>query len=292
MTSAKRAFPRIILFLIPTVFFFSLVHGNTETEVPASYHPLLLRLSQEGWDPQLLSSLFADPRAEFMPETVKISLGTRETMDLYARFLTPETIRLAREFLHQNLQLLKEAERNYQVDKEVIVAILLVESRFGENIGKRRIIPTLASMATMDSLENLQDNYVALREIDPLVSFEWVEGISKRRASWAYHELKCFLQIVRDGTIDPLEVRGSYAGAMGMAQFIPSSYLAYAVTKNGLDPWLLGREEAIFSIGNYLRNHGWKKSLSIHKKKRLLWTYNRSGPYVDAIMKIAERLKK
>jgi len=292
LTSAKWVSLRVILILIPTVVLFPHAYGDTTAEVPTSYHPLLLRLSQEGWDPQLLLSLFADPRAEFMPETVRISLGTRETTDLYARFLTPETIGLAREFLQQNLQLLRAAERNYQVDKEVIVAILLVESRFGENIGKRRIIPTLASMATMDSLENLQDNYVALREIDPLVSFEWVEGISKRRASWAYHELKCFLQIVRDGTIDPLEVRGSYAGAMGMAQFIPSSYLAYAVTKNGLDPWLLGREEAIFSIGNYLRNHGWKKSLSIHKKKRLLWTYNRSGPYVDAIMKIAERLKK
>ncbi len=292
MGSARRASLSVILILIPTVFFSSVAHGNVEPEVPASYHPLILRLSQEGWDPQLLSTLFADPRAEFMPETARISLGTRETIDLYAKFLTAEAIRLAKEFLQQNLKVLKEAERKYQVDKEVVVAILLVESRFGENIGKRRIIPTLASMATMDSLENLQDNYVTLREIDPLVSFEWVEGISRRRASWAYHELKCFLQIVRDGTVDPLEVRGSYAGAMGMAQFIPSSYLAYAVTKNGLDPWLLGTEEAIFSIGNYLRNQGWKKSLSTHRKKRLLWTYNRSGPYVDAIMKIAERLKK
>jgi len=60
-------------------------------------------------------------------------------------------------------------------------------------------------------------------------------GLRKRRARWAYEELKCFLKIVQYEKIDPLEVYGSYAGALGMPQFIPSSYLTYAHSKKGLE---------------------------------------------------------
>jgi membrane-bound lytic murein transglycosylase B len=76
-----------------------------------------------------------------------------------------------------------------------------------------------------------------------------------------------------------------------MAQFIPSSYLAYAVNKKGLERWLLSREEAIFSIGNYLKSHGWKKNLSVEKKKQILWYYNRSEPYVETILLVDQKIR-
>jgi membrane-bound lytic murein transglycosylase B len=88
-----------------------------------------------------------------------------------------------------------------------------------------------------------------------------------------------------------LEVFGSHAGAMGMAQFIPSSYLNYALSEESLEKWLLSREEAIFSIGNYLRSHGWKTNLPIQKKKQILLYYNRSGPYVETVMKVSQKIK-
>jgi len=178
------------------------------------------------------------------------------------------------------------------VDKEVVVAILLVESRFGENIGKHRVIPTLASMALMDSPDNLEKNYQTLKENNPELTYEWLEGFAKRRANWAYDELKCFLRIIRDESIDPLEVYGSYAGALGMPQFIPSSYIAFAQSKKGFENWLLNKEEAIFSIGNYLKHHGWKKGLTTEKKRKVLWSYNRSKPYVETILELAQRIKR
>jgi membrane-bound lytic murein transglycosylase B len=181
-------------------------------------------------------------------------------------------------------------ENRFQVEKEVVVSILLVESRFGENIGRYRVIPTLASIALMDSQENLLMNYLSLWNIDPELSYEWIEGRAKRRASWAYQELKCFLNIIRQEKIDPLEVFGSHAGAMGMAQFVPSSYLNYALSEESFEKWLLSREEAIFSIGNYLRSHGWKRTLSIQKKKAILLYYNRSVPYVETVMKVSQKI--
>lgn len=177
------------------------------------------------------------------------------------------------------------------MDKEVVVAILLVESRFGENIGKHRVIPTLASMALMDFPESLEKNYRVLKENNPELTYEWLEDFAKRRASWAYGELKCFLRIIQHEKIDPLEVYGSYAGALGMPQFIPSSYLTYAMSEKSFESWLLNKEEAILSIGNYLKSHGWKKKMTTEKKRKILWYYNHSEPYVETILQIAQKIR-
>ena len=275
-----------VLFLFPSV-----MCGNSAAEIPANYHPLIERLSKDGFDPELLGRLFKDKRADIIPERMVVSLVSRENKELYAPFLTPESILFAKHFLRQNLKQLKEVERRFNVDKEVIVAILLVESRFGENTGKHRVIPTLASMAIMDSPENLQNNYSLLKETDPELSYEWVEEKAKRRANWAYQELKCFLRIIRDETLDPLEVRGSYAGALGLPQFIPSSYLAFALRQKGFENWLLSQEEAILSIANYLKLNGWKKKIPTEKKRKVLWSYNRSEPYIETILQVADRIK-
>jgi len=276
------------LLLLPPL---SLAYGEDAATIPAAYQPLIQRLAQEGFDPQFLSALLLDCRAEPIPSRMSISIVSGEPPDLYAQFLTAEAILSAKQFLQENSNLLGEMMKGFQVDQEVVVAILLVESKFGENIGKWRVIPTLASMAISDSPENLQGSYEKLLETDPSLSYEQVEGVAKKRANWAYQELKCFLKIIRDEEMDPLEVRGSYAGALGMAQFVPSSYLAFAWSKKGLDHWLVSKEEAIFSIANYLKVHGWKKNLSLAKKKRILWYYNRSQPYISTILEVAQKLK-
>jgi membrane-bound lytic murein transglycosylase B len=232
-----------------------------------------------------------DARVELNPSLMTISLESRETTDLYAQFLTQEAILLSKKFLRQNLKILRKAENRFYVVKEVIVAILLVESRFGENIGKYRLIPTLASIALMDSPDHLQKNYLILLEKDPDLSYEWIESLAKRKANWAYHELKCFLNIIRHEKIDALEVYGSYAGALGMAQFMPSSYLSYALNQKSFENWLLSKEAAIFSIGNYLKSHGWRKGFPIEKKKRILWHYNRSEPYGETILQLAGKIR-
>jgi membrane-bound lytic murein transglycosylase B len=269
----------------------SVMCDHVTAEIPANYQPLIERLSKDGFGSDFLSRLFEDERAEIIPERMVISLVSRENKELYAQFLTPETILFAKQFLRQNFKQLKQVERRFNVDKEVIVAILLVESRFGENTGKHRILPTLASMAIMDSPENLQNNYSLLKETDPELSYEWVEEKAKRRAIWAYQELKCFLRIIHDETLDPLEVRGSYAGALGMPQFIPSSYIAFALRQKGFENWLMSQEEAILSIANYLKLNGWRKKISTEKKRRVLWSYNRSEPYIETILQVSDRIK-
>jgi membrane-bound lytic murein transglycosylase B len=290
----KRIPNREIRFLIVALLlsFFSIVSTSESNETPSPFQALTHRLSQEGFDSEFLSNLLTDARAELNLSLMILSSESRETTDFYAQFLTQEAILLSKKFLRQNQKSLRKAENRFYVEKEVIVAILLVESRFGENIGKYRLIPTLASIALMDSPDHLQKNYLILRDKDPDLSYEWLEGLAKRKASWAYHELKCFLNIIRNEKIDPLEVYGSYAGALGMAQFIPSSYLSYALHRESFENWLLSKEAAIFSIGNYLKSHGWRKGLPIEKKKQVLWYYNRSKPYGETILQAAHKIKQ
>ena len=273
-------------------FLLSLISLSTSqaNEGPSPFQSLTHRLSQDGFDFEFLSNLLMDARVELNPSLMTLSLESNETPDRYTQFLTQDAILLSKKFLRQNLKILRNAETRFHVEKEVIVAILWVESRFGENIGKHRLIPTLASIALMDSPDHLQKNYLALREKDPDLSYERIEGLAKRKANWAYSELKCFLNIIRSEKIDPLEVYGSYAGALGMAQFIPSSYLSYALNQRGFEDWLLSKEAAIFSIGNYLKSHGWKKGLSIAKKRQILWYYNHSEPYGETILKLAAKI--
>jgi membrane-bound lytic murein transglycosylase B len=282
---------RYLIFIV-LVFFSSGAYGNESLEIPNFFRPLISRLLQDGFDYEFLFELFADFRAEPVPSLMAIPLFPNETPEKYTQFLSPEAILLSKKFLRQNLKILRRMEDQFHVEKEVAVAILLVESRFGENIGKFRVIPTLASISLMDSQENLLTNYFNLLRMDPELSYEWMEDLAKRKSNWAYHELKCFLRIIRHEKIDPFEIYGSSAGALGMAQFTPSSYLAYAHKRNGFKTWLLSKNAAIFSIGNYLRSHGWKKNLSVKKKKQILWYYNHSEPYVVTVLQVAQKIKK
>ena len=277
--------------MILPLLLFAPVFGQTPSDVPLIYQSLVHRLSQDGFDAGFLSRLLMDSRAEPIRSVMSIPLTTREVPEIYEQFLTPEAILLAKKFLQENLTMLNEVEKRFSVDREVVTAILLVESRFGENIGKLRVIPTLASMAVMDSPDNVETNYSTLRIANPEITYDWVQGVAKKKAGWAYQELKSFLLIVLRENVDPLDIRGSYAGAVGMAQFVPSSYLGYAESKNGFERWLTSKEDAVFSIGNYLKSHGWNKNLTLDKKKRVLWYYNHSKPYIETVLLIAQKIK-
>lgn len=148
-----------------------------------------------------------------------------------AKFLTDQHISAGTRFWGRYSGALRRAQSEYGVNPEHILGIMGVETLYGKNLGNHRII---------DALTTLGFDY-------------------PRRASYFQEELENFLIMAKEEGLDPSSPKGSYAGAMGLGQFMPSSFLKYAVDFNGdgqRDLW--DPEDAIGSIANYFAGHGWR----------------------------------
>ena len=146
-------------------------------------------------------------------------------------FITPANIDRGVVFWNQYHEELAKAERQYGVPPEIIVGILGVETHWGRNTGKTRVIDSLATLAF---------NY-------------------PRRADYFRNELETYLVYAREEQLDPLQLLGSYAGAMGYGQFMPSAYRDFAVNFKGtghIDLW--DPVDAIGSVAHYFQKHGWQ----------------------------------
>lgn len=147
-----------------------------------------------------------------------------------AKFITADNVQNGVAFWNQYRDALERAQQIYGVPPEIIVGIIGVETRWGRVMGKTRIIDALATLA-----------------------FAY-----PRRADYFAAELETFLLMARSEGDDPLALRGSYAGAMGYGQFMPSSFKNYAVDFDGdghINLW--DPVDAIGSIANYFKAHGW-----------------------------------
>ena len=113
-----------------------------------------------------------------------------------------------------------------------------------------------------------------------------------KKAAWAYKELKALLSYTANENMNPLTIYGSYAGAIGISQFMPSNILAYAEDgdNNGTVD-LYTHADAIASTANYLKNFGWKTDIDRKKAFKVIYKYNHSSYYVNTVLEISDLLK-
>ena len=151
-----------------------------------------------------------------------------------SRLVSPIRINNGVDFLTRFLPEFIEAERTFGIPKEIIAAIIGIESSYGAITGRERVIDSLSTLA-----------------------FDY-----PRRSKFFIKQLEDFLLLARKEKLDPLVMKGSYAGAMGYGQFIPSSYLAYAIDfdGDGIRNIVTNPIDAIGSVANYLSKHGWERN--------------------------------
>ncbi|HYD81806.1 MAG TPA: lytic murein transglycosylase B [Paucimonas sp.] len=156
-----------------------------------------------------------------------------------ARFLDPVRIKTGVAFWNDHEEALARAERQYGVPAEIIIGILGVETIYGRNTGKFRVMDAITTLA-----------------------FAYPETPNRKaRMEYFRGELENTLLFARDSGIDPFTLLGSYAGAIGLPQFMPGSILRYAVDFDGDDKIDLRQspQDAIGSIASFLSRHGWKR---------------------------------
>jgi membrane-bound lytic murein transglycosylase B len=245
---------------------------------PVAYVNLKYDLVRHGLDKGYVFRTFDDPRDQFLPDVVrKIAFLRKESKDIYAKFLTPAVAAQGRAYISTHHAVLSRAETQYGVAPEVIVGILTVESGLGSNTGKYPVFNVFASLAVMDSPEIIRELNLEAAGQDRL----------KKKAAWARRELQVFLEYCAAHRLDPFTYCGSWAGAMGFCQFLPSSLKSCGVSASGKGPVdLFTHDDAIFSIACYLKKSGFKLQNRASWRRAVL-SYNHSDAYADTILTLA-----
>lgn len=258
---------------------------------PDYFAAVKTRLIADGFAPDTISQLYGRTEVFLEADGVSRFFVHSEARLNYDQFSTPESIEKARAYLHEQRIPLAEAEEAYGVDACAITAILLVESRLGAVSGSRSALNILSTLAALTDA-GMQETFWKIIPSERRISRAHYDERVRRRAEWGYRELKALLKYAEREQIDPVAVTGSYAGAVGYAQFMPTSIIAYARDGDGdgrVD--LRTHADAIASIANYLNRHGWRPGSSREQQEKAVHAYNPSSYYVAAIMKIADLLK-
>jgi len=190
--------------------------------------------AKHGYDSNALRKLFqqVQPRPSII-RAMSAPSTARPWFEYRKRIVEPVRIENGVRFWRENASVLEQATREFGVPPELIVATIGVETLYGRNMGNLKVLDALATLA-----------------------FDYPP-----RADFFKGELEEYLLLTRESGFHPATLRGSYAGAIGMPQFLPSSYRKYAVDfdGDGRRDLVDSAADAIGSIANYYRSFGWKK---------------------------------
>lgn len=201
---------------------------------------------EQVYAPGELQALFANVARDdsTLKAIARPAEATKEWKEYRPNFLNPDRVQKGLEFWQQYAEVLARAEKTYGVPPEMIVAIIGVETKYGGNKGRSRVIDALATLG-----------------------FDYPP-----RAPFFRKELREFLILSKENGLDPLNTYGSYAGAMGFPQFMPSSWRNLAVDFDGDSKCDLINNpvDAIGSVGNYFKANGWKTGDAVVVRSRII----------------------
>ncbi len=191
-------------------------------------------VAQEGFNREALLQVFAQAQRKdsILEAIARPAEKTKPWYQYRAIFLSDAREKQGAQFFATHRATLARAEREFGVPAEMIVAIIGVETSYGRNVGNYRVLDALSTLA-----------------------FDYPP-----RSPFFTSELKHYLLLAREQGMDPTQQMGSYAGAMGYGQFMPSSYRSYAIDfdQDGkIDIWE-NPVDAIGSVANYFKQHGWR----------------------------------
>jgi len=263
-----------------------------DLDTAAPFDRLCAKLEKDGFDGRTLRRYYTHPDVTFEQTGTALFFHHSESNLNYDQFLTAASLGRAREYMQAQDRWLTAARNGYNVDKEVITAILLVETRFGAYLGTRPAFNILSSMAALADPAMEAEFWQSIEKTTTFTQDAYNKRV-RDKSKWAYNELKAFLTYVEKEKIEnPVSLKSSYAGAMGISQFMPSNILTLG--RDGDNDGrvdLFTHPDAIFSVAAFLAHHGWKPGLDHQTAYEVLLNYNYSRPYAETVLKIRERLK-
>ena len=256
---------------------------------------LRARLLRLGVDGQLVEELRLDT-LQCYPTRLRLKLDYGEKWGSFAQYLEPVTVEKLQDFLRSHEALLAAAEARHGVPRQVIGSILMVETRLGEAMGHFRapdLFLTLmlhegsTSAEALDSAQARETRFKGTRTREELASL--LDEKARSRARWAAKEMRSVARLFPVDLWDTLPC--SIAGAIGLPQFMPTSLAAYGDDGDGNGRVELGHmPDAVFSVGRYLKENGWRGRMTEAKRQKAVHNYNHSKVYVRTVLNLARKV--
>ena len=262
MSARHPIFPRLLAVALALVTSAAQAFGEPPSTAPTpapaevsvyAQSPVAMAFAEDlaqrrGLDVQWVRQQIGAARRQ--PSVIRYSLPVAKTAyknwaAYRARFIEPVRIRAGQRFWESNRETLERAEREFGVPASLIVGVIGVETIYGQHTGNYRVIDALATLA---------------------FDFPASHPRAEARTEFFRSELEQFLSLTSRTGMDPLTVKGSYAGAMGWPQFMPSSWSRHAIDYDGDSRVDLFNSPAdvIGSVANYFKSYGWQTGLPTH----------------------------
>lgn len=266
------------------------------------------RLQHDGFSRKWLENIFADTNVHydpaFMGKKIRVLYRTKYDIPppprkkhadrprwkyLYEPHLTPEVRAELKQFKKRHAAELRNAAKKYKVQKEVILALLVVETKLGSFLGDQDALSVLASMAVTRKYADVASFFSA--HPPQKWQMSWIESRMRKKSEWAYGQLKALLSFSRRNNLQPGEMPSSIYGAIGICQFMPSSALSYG--KDGDSDGVVDLYnpcDAVASVAYYMRKAGWRNNHSRKRKIKTLKRYNNDTFYARTVLSVAGQL--
>jgi len=289
----------IFIFILSVLFTLIGEHTLAKSKLrskPTLSSPILYlkqRLKKNQFPTPFINALLKNYEESKREQVVKLNvMGFLMSPD-YSGHITPDSVERCRTFLNENSQTFMLAEKKYGVKKEIIVSLLWVESRLGDNHGNFHVASVFMSLLQSDHptlVKTLLED-LSLRSPSPSKALiKKTKERAKIKGRWAVGELWNFYKMYKKNPSIISQLKGSYSGAFGYSQFLPSSYISWSKSFTPKkQPDLYSPQDAILSVANYLNKNGYKKSKP-QSYKKALFHYNRSNDYGEIILKLSEKM--
>jgi membrane-bound lytic murein transglycosylase B len=286
---------RVRTFIVVFLFCFSACFSAAAQGPKADWSYVEKKLSKAGFQRGYIKALKKSYEPKHFETVVKLNLLLFLVKANYHKVqVTAEGEKNVLSFLAKNEKAFAQAEKEFGVPRNVIASLLWIETRHGQNQGMFHVAS--AYLHLLQSERPIVKTFLQNKAVDftKNVTKKQRAEIAKRtkiKADWALKELRSLQALYKKNSKLALKLRGSFSGAFGLPQFLPSSYEMYAKScKAGKVADLYVPADAICSVGSYLKKHGWRATRSKTHMAALM-KYNNSRDYAEAILKLAEKTK-
>lgn len=269
--------------------------AQTVTSTPDVKY-LKKKLQQEKFSPRFIEAVLKNYDPDSFASTVRLNMLGFLNPPQHSVLVTDDGISKSEEFIEKNKKAFQKVEQRDKVPTTVIASLLWIETKHGKLTGRYHVLSVFAHLLQVtrhDVRTELTNLAIEIEKNKPNPKknlWKLMRERTKRRSSWAVSQLKALEKLHKKDKKMTEGLLGSFAGAFGIPQFIPSSYWTYAKPlKAGKVADLYNPEDAISSVAHYLKKEGWSSKKKTHQIKALMH-YNNSRDYAESILDLSEKI--